>query len=134
MFHLNITPRFNDTDALGHINNASVVTWFENARRPIFKLFIPSLSPKDWNLILARVEVDYIAQLNYMDEITIKTWFETIGNSSMVIVQEAWQGETLGARGKSVMVHFDYKTNKSAPIPDDLKKKLTEHLSPHQHC
>ena len=36
MFTKTITPRFNDTDALEHINNASFVSWFEDARRPIF--------------------------------------------------------------------------------------------------
>lgn len=55
MLELTFHPRFNDTDALGHINNASAASWFEEARRPIFEIFIPDLDPKKWNLILARI-------------------------------------------------------------------------------
>lgn len=119
-----ITPRFNDTDALGHINNASIVTWFEQARKPIFEIFVPTLSPKDWNLILARIEVDYLGQGYYEKEVTLKTYFEKIGNSSMVIINEAFQEGEMIAKGKAIMVHFDYATNKSKPIPDDIREKL----------
>lgn len=30
---------------LGHINNASYATWFEEARRFIFRFFVPDLDP-----------------------------------------------------------------------------------------
>ncbi len=41
-----ITPRFSDTDALGHINNTNVPVWFEGTRDPLFRLFTPDLSPQ----------------------------------------------------------------------------------------
>ena len=117
-------PRFKDTDALGHINNASYNTWFEEARRPLFQIFIPDMDPKKWNLIIARVEVDYLAQGTYQLETTIKTWIERIGNSSFEIMQEAYQDNKIISRAKSFMVHFDYATNKSKPIPDAERVKL----------
>ena len=73
-----ITPLFNDTDALGHINNATFATWFEEARRPIFQIFVPDLSPSRWNLILARVEIDYLKQSLYEKDVSINTYFEKI--------------------------------------------------------
>ena len=54
-----ITPAFNETDALGHINNTVVPRWFENARVPIFKIFTPDLDPRDWHLIVVKVEIEY---------------------------------------------------------------------------
>ena len=128
MFTKVFSPRFRDTDALGHINNASFLSWFEDARRPIFKIFNPSLDTKLWNLIIARVEVDYLAQTNYQEEVTLETEFEKIGNSSMTIVQRAIQNGTTVAVGKSIMIHFDYSINRSKPIPIDVKKILEEHL------
>lgn len=124
----NLQPRFNDTDALGHINNASIATWFEEARRPLFKIFNPSLDPKKWNLIIARVEIDYLAQGHYQKDTEILTHLERIGNSSMIIVQQALQDGTCIAKGKTVMVHFDYQTNKPAPIPEAIRTLLSEHL------
>lgn len=128
MFEQQLTPRFNDTDALGHINNASILTWFEEARRPLFRYFIPDLDPAKWNLIIARVEVDYLAQGEYQTPVQIQTWPEKIGNSSMTIIQEAQQNGKPIARGKAVMVHFDYEKNQSAAIPESIKEKLRAHL------
>ena len=50
MFKEIIQPRFNETDALGHINNTVLTQWFEGARDPIFKLFTPDLNTKQWRL------------------------------------------------------------------------------------
>lgn len=124
MLEMKLTPRFNDTDALGHINNAVIASWFEEARRPIFKIFTPDLDPKKWNLIIARVEIDYLAQCHYQDEVTVETKFEKIGNSSMTIVQIVKQNDIEVAKGKCVMVHFDYQENKSKPISEEIRNKL----------
>ena len=40
MYKIEIDPRFKDTDALGHINNASFITWIEEARRRYLKNLI----------------------------------------------------------------------------------------------
>ena len=121
-------PRFKDTDALGHINNASITTWFEEGRRSIFKYFIPDLDPKKWKLIIARVEVDYVAQAHYQEEVTIKTWVEKIGNSSFQLYQEAHQGSTIVSKSKTFLIHFDYASQKSIPIPAAIRKNLSLHL------
>lgn len=117
-------PRFNDTDALGHINNASYSTWFEEARRPVFEFFVPDLDPKKWNLILARVEIDFLAQGHYQKETVVSTKLEKIGNSSFTLLQEASQEDTIVCRGKAILVHFDYQTNTSLRIPELIRKKL----------
>lgn len=121
-------PRFNDTDALGHINNAAIATWFEEGRRSIFKYFIPDLDPKKWNLIIARLEIDYLAQGYYQKETTIKTFVEKIGNASFVLIQEAIQENVVVSRGKVFLVSFDYSKQKSSPIPEEIKEKLKQHL------
>ncbi len=124
MLQLSVAPRFCETDALGHINNSVVPMWFEQAREPIFQYFVPSMKPEDWNLIIARIEVDFVAQIEFAKEVEIKTWLSKIGNSSMTISQEAWQGGKCCAKGKAAMIHFDYKKNASQPIPADIRMKL----------
>ena len=132
MFVLELEPRFNDTDALGHINNASMVTWMEESRRPIFKIFNPTLSVSKWNLIIARAEMDYISQCFFGKKVVIETGFEKIGNSSMVILHDMRQDGEIFASGKSVMVFFDYKANRSLPIPNNIREALSPHLvGPH---
>jgi len=128
MFTMTVTPRFYETDALGHINNTVVPGWFETARDPVFRFFNPSLNVKEWNLILARVEVDFVAQIHFGHDVTLITGIEKVGNASFVVLQETWQNNLCVARGKAVQAFFNYQTQKSEPLPASLRTKLEAHL------
>ena len=39
--------------------------WFEKARTPLFKFLHPILIPKKWELILCKIEVDYMREIDY---------------------------------------------------------------------
>jgi len=56
--------------------------------------------------------------------VILKTGIERVGNSSFVVVQEAWQSNVLVAKGKAVQVYFDFDTQKSDRIPDAYRQKL----------
>lgn len=128
MFELVITPRFSETDALGHISNVSYPVWFEQARMPIFKLFTPDLDPKKWQLILASIHIDFKAQAYLNKDITVNTGLKKIGASSMVIQHNAYQSGVLVASGEAVMVQFDFQTQKSMPLSLKIKAQLSPHL------
>jgi len=127
MFHLELEPRFSDTDALGHISNTTLPVWFEQARTPVFRIFHPTLEAETWPLIIARLEIDLMAQSYWHIPGEIKTGSGKIGNSSFHVIQEAWQGDKQIARGVAVLIHFDYEIEKALPIPDDIKARLAEH-------
>jgi len=128
MFHLELEPRFSDTDALGHISNTTLPVWFEQARTPVFRIFHPTLEAETWPLIIARLEIDLMAQSYWHIPVKIRTGIGKIGNSSFHVVQEAWQGDKQIARGVAVLIHFDYETEKALPIPEDIKARLAEHV------
>ena len=127
MFKTTVSPRFTETDALGHLSNTALPIWFEEAREPIFKLFNPELDLQAWSLILARIEVDFIRQIYYGSDVVIRTFVSKVGGSSFTLMQEAWQKGELVARGTAVQVHFDYASQKSAPIPEVIKETLLAH-------
>lgn len=129
MFIEVIEPRFAETDALGHINNTVLPIWFEQARTPIFRFFTPDLDPKKWALIIARIEVDFKAEIFLTHKVTIKTTLEKVGNSSMTIIQQAWQNDILCAQGKTAMIHFDWQNKKPKTIQESIRSLLKEHLS-----
>ena len=130
MFTATVTPRFGDMDVLGHINNTVPVTWFELARNPLYKIFDPSLELKreTFCLILAHTDYDYVAQLYFQYDVEIRTWITRIGSKSFTAYHEAWQQGRLCVKGSAVVVHYDFNTEKSTPIPEDKKKLLAEHL------
>ncbi len=130
MFIQKLTPRFGDIDGLRHINNTVIPVWFETARNPIFRFFVPELTVthEKWNLIMAHTEFDFVGQLIYGTDVEVRTWIEKVGNSSFTTYHECWQDGTLGVKGRAVIVHFDFKAQKSVPIPEEIKAKLREHL------
>jgi len=74
------------------------------------------------------LDFDFIDQLFLKDEVEIKTWISKIGTKSFTISHEAWQQGRLCVTGTAVIVHFDFNTQKTTPIPDDKRKILEEHL------
>lgn len=128
MFHHSIEPRFSDTDALGHISNTVFPVWFEAARAPLFKIFHPSQELDSWPLILARIELDLLAQTYLGKEIEIRTYIAKLGSSSCHVAQEAWQDGKMVAKGLAVMVYFDYENEKAVAIPEEIRAQLNEHL------
>lgn len=127
MFHYETEPRFSDTDALGHINNTVYPVWFEQARTLVFRIFHPSLEPKGWPLILARMEIDLKAQCYWSTPVEVRSGIGKIGNSSFEVIQEARQNGALVARGVTVLIHFDYEIQKSVPIPEAIRSELAGH-------
>ncbi len=121
-----IQPRFSETDLLGHISNTTLPVWFESARDGFFRRVHPALTTHDWPLIVARIEIDLKAQIHPGAEVKVKTGVEKIGSSSMVVYQEAWQKGQLAAVGRTTLVYFDYQTQKSQPVPNQVKARLAD--------
>ena len=120
--------RFCETDALQHVSNTALVAWFEAAREPIFRMFTPELDLQNWPLILASYKVNFLAQIFYGKPVTVKTFISRLGNSAFDVFQELWQDDKLCSTGVTTMVHFDYKTQRSAPIPHEVKSALHSHF------
>jgi acyl-CoA thioester hydrolase len=124
MYSQQIQPRFNDTDALGHINNTVLAVWFEGARDPLFRVFTPDLNPTDWRLILAKFSVEFHAELFYGQPVEIRTWVSRVGNSSFDVSQQAWQQDKLCASGVAVMVHYDFVGKSSVALDAQQQANL----------
>ncbi|MCF6441031.1 acyl-CoA thioesterase [Pseudoalteromonas luteoviolacea] len=123
-----IMPRFSETDVLGHINNTVLPVWFEAARAPIFKIFTPDLNPHNWKLIVAKVEVIFKGELFYGQEVEVKTMIEKLGNSSFVILQQAWQHGECCAEGRTVMVRYDFASKSSELLSDAEREALSAYI------
>jgi len=91
-------------------------------------MFTPELDLQNWPLILASYKVNFLAQIFYGKPVTVKTFISRLGNSAFDVFQELWQDDKLCSTGVTTMVHFDYKTQRSAPIPDEVKSALHSHF------
>jgi acyl-CoA thioester hydrolase len=115
-----IQVRFADTDALGHVNNASYASYAEVARLEFFH----GLGNTVRSLILASLYVDYRKQVEYDDRVYVDTWIEKLGRSSMTVLQTIYANDVVAADIRSVVVYFDYATNKSQEIDAGMRGTL----------
>ena len=129
-----LTVRFRDCDPLGHVNNAVYLTYLEETRfahwRAEWGFGTTDPAPDIPGVILARVEIDYRAQARYGDVLEIRMRVATLGRSSFTYEYKIVDASgELVATAKSVMVVFDYATQKAVPIPDRVRAIL-QPLSP----
>ena len=123
-----ITPRFLETDALGHINNNTYGVWFEAARDEFFRLFVPDMDIKKWNLVIAHSSFDFLKEVFFGHDVVIKTGVAKMGNSSIDLVHAVYQHGKLCTTGKGIMIHFNLESKKSMRIPDPIRYELQKHL------
>jgi acyl-CoA thioester hydrolase len=121
--------RFSDIDVMGHVNNATYLTYFEQARVHFFNQLVGEWDWEKYGILLARNEVNYRKPILYKDKVQIHTHITKIGGKSLEleyrITKPGNDGEELCTDGKSVLVCFDYHKQKTIPVPQSWKDKLT---------
>ena len=127
------TVRFHEVDMMSVVNNAVYFNYFEDARiayvRDIKKLYNMQelLENGSW-FIMAHNECDYIEPAMMDDELIIHTRVPFVKNSSFGfehIVENKKNGKII-AKGGGVVVHINFATNKSVPLPEEFYTALQD--------
>ena len=108
-----LTPRFSDTDAMGHINNTAVTQWLEAGRMDFYRNHLKTSTPK----VLRRIEVDYNRELSFKEEALIRTGVERLTNKTIVLRQEILQRNVSCVMAIIVECYFDPKTRSAMEMP-----------------
>jgi len=116
--------RYGDTDRQGHVNNAVFATLFETGRVGVFHEGETPLLMKGFSFVIARIEIDYRAELFWPGRVEIGTGVKAVGNSSVRFVQALFQGEKLAAVAESVVVQVDSSTRRSSPLGEVARARL----------
>ena len=124
-----IQVRFNDIDMAGHAHNGVYISWFEQARMELLRNFIEKHHDwKEQGMILARNEVDYVRPVHLSDEVEVRCWCIRVGTKSFDLGYELFatrEGKRhLSAKGRSVMVCFNYITHETIEVPDAWRTAL----------
>ncbi len=120
--------RWSDLDVFGHVNNARVLTLYEEAR--VSLMFIGAreqgLTSFEEGVVIARHEVDYLRPIDYAagpagvrrpPRVHVELWVEGIRPSQFVIAYEMLDGDSVASRARSVCV------------PDDLARGRPRRLT-----
>ncbi len=120
-----LSVRFRDCDAMGHVNHAVYLTYFEQCRLTFWREVTGTPTPHT-RVIIARAECDYVAPAHFGDELEVGLTVEKIGRSSFTLgygISEVKSGRAI-ANGKTVLVSYDYGASAVVPLPEATRTLL----------
>ena len=129
-FYHSIEVRYGDLDPQGHVNNARFLTYMEQARIE----YIRQLglwnggSFQEIGIILADIQVSFRAPILFGMQVLAGVRISRLGNKSLVMdyrLVEAETGQEFAA-GSSVIVTYDYPSERTIPIPDGWREVIAE--------
>jgi acyl-CoA thioester hydrolase len=125
-----VTVRFSDTDAMGHLNNAKIFSYMEEGRVTYFKKVFPNQDLSKhfevFPFIIAQIEAEFKSPAYCGETLVVGLGITEFGTKSFTMtyaISEEKTGRQV-ATGSSILVMFDYKTQSTFPIPDELKQKI----------
>jgi acyl-CoA thioester hydrolase len=126
-FQHRLQARFRDCDLFGHVNNAVYFTYMEEARWAYWRELSGDAQGRV-PLILARTECDFIRPVLPGERLDIWLGTTRIGRTSFSIDCEILdeRGDAV-AKGKAVLVTYDYATAKPVPVPDWCRARIEEY-------
>jgi acyl-CoA thioester hydrolase len=126
MLEKRIEIRWRDVDAYGHVNNAVYLNYLEEARDAWVQAVLGAVSGSTWDFVLARVEIDFRAELTQEDgAVIVRCTLDRIGNSSVGTREMVRKRDgTISAEARSVVVARDPGTGRSRPLTDAEREAL----------
>jgi acyl-CoA thioester hydrolase len=116
--------RYADTDRQGHVNNAVFATFCESGRVALFFETGEELAPQGCEFVIARLELDFRAEMRWPGHAEIGTVALDIGRSSFRLGQGIFNGDVCAATAETVIVLLDTATRRATPLPDATRAGL----------
>ncbi len=124
------TLRFCDTDMVGHVNNAVYAVMYEAGRAELMTgagLIAPH---QGHSVVIARLELDFLREMNWPGEVRIETEVARIGTKSVHLRQRLLVDGTLTSRAVSVLAVIDTATRRAIPITETWRAALAPYTVP----
>jgi acyl-CoA thioester hydrolase len=123
-----MTIRWGDMDAMGHVNNAVYFRYLEQARIEWLSAIDCAPNPAGEGPVIINAHCTFQKQLKYPGEIEVRTYIGAIGRTSFETIQEIRRvddQQTVAAQGGAKVVWVNFLQEKSAPLSDAIRERLT---------
>ncbi|WP_244445295.1 thioesterase family protein [Microvirga sp. BSC39] len=109
--------RYADLDRQGHVNNAVFATFSEVGR--VAFMYDPArpLATEGRSFVIARLQIDFRAELFWPGSVDIGTGVVRVGRSSFTLAQGIFNEGRLVATTEATIVIVDKETRRSTPLP-----------------
>ena len=123
---LSIQATLRDTDALGHVNNAVYVNWFEEVRTSYVCTRRGFQTMDQVDFILASTTAHFRAPVYMLEPIEMRCVPVRLGRTSWDLAYEGRSAKDgrLVVEGTSTQVQYDYMKHEPVPIPDGWRALL----------
>ena len=123
--------RFNDTDALGHVNNSTYFSFYDLGKSEYFATVRgnDNFFSQKIDIVVAHVEVDFIEPIFLTDRIAVETGVSHIGTKSLILSQQIVDLRTgqIKCKGSTTMVGFDFDKNITIPISQEWRDAIEKY-------
>ena len=121
-FNHNLKTRWRHLDAFQHINNATILSYMEDARVALFSRW--GINYKETGLIVAGIKIDYLQQIEHPSKLEIGSRISRLGTKSFDLESVIFLKGTDEALAfmTCFTVCFDFVLNKSIPVFEKIKK------------
>ena len=123
VFEHQVAVRWRDTDALGHVNHAVFLTYFEEGRDAFFSQVLGS----EPHYVVARLEIDFRTEIRPAeDQVLVRIEVERLGTTSLTTRETLLNsvGE-IAAQARVVTVRWDENNRKPIPFSTSERERLT---------
>jgi acyl-CoA thioester hydrolase len=111
-----VPPRFNDMDALRHLNNVALAAVYEEGRIALHRGFEDSIREPGTRTVVAQVNISYLAEGHYPQTLQVAGGVSRIGGASYTIVQGLFQdGRLIGVADTVIVNTRDRKSHPLSP-------------------
>jgi len=117
-----IQVRWRDVDALGHVNNAAIVTYLETARTELWRERFGGGTAIPF--MVAHLEVDYRRQISLDDRVWVGVRVADLRGARYSFEYRVEADAELAAEAVTVMAHVRPGDRRPSRIPDDLRARL----------
>lgn len=108
--------RFNDTDKLGHVNNAVFAVMLEQGRSELLQEAGLPMGDGGQAVVIVRMELDFVAEMTWPGDVRIETEVLRIGGRSFQFQQRLVSGGALCGRAVTVLVVMDRAARRAVPV------------------
>lgn len=125
MFRTTIEVRWRDLDAFNHVNNATYLTYLEQARLDWLQHLSGSWLGEHSAPVMAACQLDYRAPINWPARVQVELSCKRLGNRSMTLahrIVDADAQDKVYCDGNVTLVWIDPATGTSVPLPDGVRE------------
>ena len=125
VFEHQVSVRWRDTDALGHVNHVVFLTYLEEGRDAFY---VQALG-RDPHYVVARAEVDWRAEVRYADrELRVRIEVERVGTTSLTTREAViTPAGATAAEARVVTVLWDAGARKPVAFTAEERARLSVH-------